>query len=432
MNMPDVESIVESVIRELKASGVGPGAGASAMRTLGKRGPDVRRSIPSGYQVTVLGAGHGGLAMAGHMQLAGCDVRIYSAFRRELAAVIEQGGVHVEGEEVSGFAKVRVCQSLDEAVAGANLIMIAAPATAHATFATLLAPLLEDGQIVCLNPGRTGGSLEFGAVLRRFGLSKRIILGETNTFIYAAEMRGPGRTEILHEKFTMRAAALPASDNAEFVGALNYMYPQIEAAENVLECGFNNVDPVQHLGPMMLNTAALERSARDEGNTYQFYQDQMTPTVAALVMEKIDQDKVSVGRAFGLSHILSTMDWQRQHYQVDGKDLFEVLRNNRYYDGFHVGKHIMGYNIVQDGVGNGCVPMSEFGRLLGLKTPMLDAMTNLACAMTGIDFWTFGRTLERMGLKGMNKDDILEYVTTQSYLGDCEASGVCRTLSTKR
>ena len=427
MAVPDIETIVQAVIRELKAD-TGAAAPAAPARAGGKQAPSVRRQIPPGFKVAVLGAGHGGLAMAGHMQLAGCDVRLCSFFKRELAAVLENGGIHVEGEEVSGLARVRVCQSLDEAVAGVNLIMIAAPATAHATFATLLAPLLEDGQVVCLNPGRTGGALEFGATLRRYGLARRIILGEANTFIYAAELRGPGRTEILHEKFKMRAAALPATDTAEFVGTLNHMYPQIEAAENVLETGLNNVDPVQHLGPMLLNTAALEKSAAEPGSQYQFYQDQLTPTIANLVMEKIDRDKVAVAQAFGLKEAWTTVRWQKESYQVEGKDLFEVLRNNRYYDGFHVGKHVMGYNIVQDGIGNGCVPMIEFGRLLGVPTPMLDSMTDLVMAMTGIDFRTHGRTLDRMGLKGMSRDQILEYVNVHSYLGACLDSGVCRTL----
>ncbi len=430
----DVESIVQAVLRELKSEAAPPRtaapAAAVAARPLpsGKHGPNLRRNVPPGFKVAVLGAGNGGLAMAGHIQLMGAEVRLFSFFHRELAAVIEGGEViHVEGE-VQGAARVKVCTSLDRAVAGADLIMIAAPAAAHATYAALLAPFLEDGQVVCLNPGRTGGALEFGSLLKRYNLTRRVYMGEAQTFIYAAELRGPGRTEILHEKFRMRCAALPATDNPTFIATLQQIYPQIEAGENVLETSLNNVDPVQHLGPTLLNTQALERSAREKDARLQFYQDQLTPTVAYLVMEQIDREKVAVGRAFGLKEIWTNLQWQKESYHVEGKDLLEVLRNNRYYDGFHVGKHLMGYNQISDGMANGTIPFSCFGRFLGVPTPMLDAMTNLACAMTGIDYWAHGRTLERMGLGGMSKEQMLDYVNHQSYLGDCAVSGVCRTL----
>ena len=69
-------------------------------------------------------------------------------------------------------------------------------------------PLLADGQVVVLNPGRTGGALEFAQTLTRFACAADIVLGEVQTFVYAAESRGPAAVEILNEKFLVRAAAV--------------------------------------------------------------------------------------------------------------------------------------------------------------------------------------------------------------------------------
>jgi len=44
--------------------------------------------------------------------------------------------------------------------------MVVVPAFAHAFIAEECAPYLRDGQIVVLNPGRTGGALEFRHVLQ--------------------------------------------------------------------------------------------------------------------------------------------------------------------------------------------------------------------------------------------------------------------------
>src|SRR3972149_6246827 len=53
------------------------------------------------------------------------------------------------------------------------------------------------GGVLSLTPGRTGGALEFAQVLPRFACRADVILGETQTFIYAAEQRGPGTGAIL-------------------------------------------------------------------------------------------------------------------------------------------------------------------------------------------------------------------------------------------
>jgi len=50
----------------------------------------------------VLGAGHGGLAMAGHLALKGFKVNLYNRGRKKIRTVIQRKGIKVEGE-VKGF-----------------------------------------------------------------------------------------------------------------------------------------------------------------------------------------------------------------------------------------------------------------------------------------------------------------------------------------
>src|SRR3989304_2693541 len=127
---------------------------------------------------------------------------MWSPFSWELSPLEEAGGIEIVGPEVQGFGKVaRIERSLDRAVKGADLIMIVAPAMSHRPYASMLAPILQDGQRVLLNPGRTGGALEFARTLNRFACSANVVLGETQTFIYAAERTGPHTVETLKEEF---------------------------------------------------------------------------------------------------------------------------------------------------------------------------------------------------------------------------------------
>lgn len=418
-----LEAIVAAVIRELKGP---PAAGASTRAGAGPEGftPGPRRA--GNLDIAVLGAGHGGLAMAGHLSLMGNKVRLFSFFARELDPVAAQGGIEVTGKEVSGFARLsEVTRCIDQAVKGAQLVMIASPAFTHANYAALLAGLLEDGQIVVLNPGRTGGALEFAQVLRRYAMRARIYLAEAQTFIYAAEMRGPGKVEILKEKFKMRVAALPARDNGQVIPVLQQLYPQIEAAQNVLETSVNNVGAVNHPTATLLNTPLIERAAK--GEDHRFYRDLITPTICQLVMEKIDHERCQLGQALGLD-TWTAMDWYHNCYRVTGSTLFEVYQNNHYYLGFHAPTHILGQNNLLDEIPNSLVPMSVLSRQLGLCTPAIDAIVELGSVMTGIEMWKAGRTAEKMGVAGLSRDQLLEYVEDRHFLGPCGESGVCRVM----
>ena len=66
----------------------------------------------------------------------------------------------------------------------------------------------------------------------------------------------------------------------------------------MLDTSINNVGGVVHPAAMLLNSYATERAAAGEALVY--YRDQVNPTVANLVMEPLDAERVAVGKALGL------------------------------------------------------------------------------------------------------------------------------------
>jgi opine dehydrogenase len=48
--------------------------------------------------------------------------------------------------------------------------------------------------------------------------------------------------------------------------------------------------------------------------------------------------------------------------------------------------------------------MSEIAELLGLRTPVMNALITLASTALGIDFRTEGLTVEKMGLAGVKPE----------------------------
>jgi opine dehydrogenase len=50
--------------------------------------------------------------------------------------------------------------------------------------------------------------------------------------------------------------------------------------------------------------------------------------------------------------------------------------------------------------------MAEIGSLLGVETPVIDALITLASVMSGTDYRKDGLTLEKMGLAGVTANEL--------------------------
>ncbi len=115
--------------------------------------------MDNGVNYTVIGAGHGGKAMAAHLALMGFEVTLYNRTPGSVAVIKARGGIELESYEGGprGFAELALVTSdMGEALEQAEIVMVVVPSTAHADIARKAAPHLRDGQIVVLNPGRTG------------------------------------------------------------------------------------------------------------------------------------------------------------------------------------------------------------------------------------------------------------------------------------
>ncbi len=355
-------------------------------------------------KVAVVGAGNGAHAIAGHLGMQGFPIRLYNKFEEEIVHIRRQGGVTVEGV-AQGFGPIELTTTDPEPViAWADVIMVITPAFVHRLLAETCAPYLRDGQIILLNPGRTGGSLEFASVLQAQGLSARVHIAEAQSLIYACRISGPARARIIGIKERLALAAFPASQTPRVLQTINRLYPQFYAADNVLEIGFDNIGAVFHPGAEILNANAIEA-----GQAGEFYGD-MTPATVRF-LEAVDRERLAVARAFGVE-VDSAFNWLKRSYPtVTGDTLYQRLRSNKAYAGIKSPATLKNRHLIDD-IPTGLVPLASLGRLAGVPTPAIRAIIDIGSILLERDFWAEGRTVEKLGLTGMSVDEILEFVRT--------------------
>lgn len=351
----------------------------------------------------VVGAGHGGLAMAGHLGIMGFPVRLYNRTDNNLHAVRWHGGVTVTGE-VGGFGPVDLVTShLSEAVADADIIMVVVPATAHRYIAEQMALYLQPGQIVVLNPGRTGGALEFQNILRLRGCVEHVLVAETSTLIYASRAISRSEAHIFRIKKAVRLATLPAYWIPEALAVLNQAFPQFVAGDNVLSTGMENIGAIFHPALTLLNAGWIEKTKGD----FDYYLDGVTYSIAR-VLERLDEERVAVARSLGV-HTMSAREWLYITYESTGRNLYEAIQNVDSYRGIRAPLSIM-HRYVSEDVPTSLVPLASIGRMLGVSTPTMEMVIELANIMHGTDYWAEGRTVESMGLAGKSVKEIRQLV----------------------
>jgi len=358
----------------------------------------------TGY--TVVGAGHGGKAMAAHLALMGFRVTLYNRTFANVAAILRRGGIELESYEGGphGFGHLAcVTSDMGEALSQSGLVMVVVPSSAHADVARAAAPHLRDGQIVVLHPGRTLGALEFAHVLRAQGCRAGVIVAEAETLIYASRSDGPAQARIFSIKEAVPLAALPATRTAAVLEALRPAYPQFIDGVNVLQTGLNNMGAIFHPALTLLNAGRIENT----GGEFQFYIEGVTPSVAR-VLEVLDRERVTVAAALGI-RARTALEWLKMAYDAEGADLHEAIHNQVGYYGIQAPRTLNHRYITED-VPMSLVPIATLGERYGVAVRAINAIVQLACIIHRTDYWRRGRTAIKLGLEQMSVTELTQYV----------------------
>lgn len=344
-------------------------------------------------RIAVLGGGPGGIGAAAELSGRGYDVSLFaSRDPAKIAHLVEAGGVTIEGDLGSGFVRLgKITSNMEETLSDRQLVMCLVPANAQRQMAELAAPHLAPESIFILAPG-SAGSLEVFRIFERHGrdVVEDILLGELLTLPQSARMIGP--TEVrLKLPWAPRLAAFPSKNNGRLQEALNGVL-RFKPSPNVLDTGLNNVNFLIHPGPMLLNYAAVERA----NGELSLMNEGMTVGVLRCI-DALDGEKMDLCAALRLTP--ASID----ELYIELGSSPAVYREKG--EPFGMRDRIWDRYIYED-TPFGTVMFSSLGKLLGVPTPVSDAINTLLGMLERVDFGTVGRTSATLGLEGMTAEEI--------------------------
>jgi opine dehydrogenase len=185
----------------------------------------------------------------------------------------------------------------------------------------------------------------------------------------------------------------PAGQTDRALKVIKAAYPQAEPVEDALSAALLNSNGALHAPLMVLNAGPISRGP------YDIHVEGTTPLVRS-VIEATDRERIALREALGYR----APHWPLADYYADrdwlyGPGAYSSVQRRSVWREHLDFRHRY---IVED-VDIGLVLWSSLGRAVGVPMPLTDALIDLTAAMTGVDHRAGGRTLERLGLGGLDK-----------------------------
>ena len=352
--------------------------------------------------ITVLGAGAGGTTVAFDCAAHGHQVSLFDfpQFPDNIAAITERGGIHAEGD-ISGFnAIVYAGHDIDRALENAELVYVVGPAFSTEPFGEAVAGKLLPGQTVIVTPGSCGGALAFKRAAGLAVEDESIRVAETHTLHYAVRLTKPGRIHVfLKLKAGNLLAALPGRKTADILQLISDVYPTMEPAKSVIQTSLQNANPVIHPAVSLCNSARIE----GDGD-FLFYEEGVTDSVGRII-ESVDRERIAIGERLDIEVFSDPEMGIRQGYMLE----------NNYGSGYRKAPGFLGitaqsqldHRYINEDVGYGLVFISHLGKQVGIETPTIDSMIQLASVLMNRDYAGEAlRTPESLGIGELTAEQI--------------------------
>jgi opine dehydrogenase len=339
-------------------------------------------------KIAVLGGGHGAYAAAADLAEQGHEVRHWRRKADELSSTIT-----LLDEKGSRTVTVNAAKRIEDAVGGAELILIPGPATAQMDIARAMAPHVKDGQVVFLPPG-TFGSYAMAQVVKA-----KLLWAETGTLPWLARKRGPAEVAITIRAVRLPTGVFPFKAQDQAIAVIRKAFPSVVPCGNALSGALMNAGPIIHPPLILMNAGPLEAS-----NDYDIHSEGTQPAIRA-VTDQLDLERIAVREALGFGAPHYPL---KDHYTSDrwmyGDAHKKLVKSGDWREPVPLREH----RYMTEDVVFGLAFLASVARWARVPAPLAEGLLALASAVLNKNLLAGERTLEALGLASLSRDELMK------------------------
>ncbi|MER9657271.1 NAD/NADP octopine/nopaline dehydrogenase family protein [Mesorhizobium sp. M0152] len=347
-------------------------------------------------RVSILGAGAIAYGLAAYLAEAGHDPMLWSPSGERTKALATGESLTATGA-IEATVSVRIAKDCKEAVATADVVMIALPANGHKKVMDAAAPYLREGMPVIISSHSSFGALYLSRQLAQRKVSLPIVVWGTT--LVTGRQSGPTEVHVASVRQKLDVATLPfdAMDQG-FRLCTTLFGDRFVMRDGMLAIALSNLNPQNHLGIALLNLTRMEKGEQwsQAGN--------VTPAVGRFI-EALDAERSAIAARFGIA--VRTVE---EHFSLSFHvPMGTVSEMNQEMDrqgrgGF--GPSTIESRYVLEDVPFGLLPTVFLGKISGNPAILHEAGIAIFSAAYGRDLKADNDILPALGIEGIGKVDL--------------------------
>ncbi len=352
-------------------------------------------------EIAALGGGNGSLAAAVDLTHQGHRVRLW---RRNSAGIkaLNAKDNRLTLTDYTGSTDVTLAMATDDigaAISGAELIVCPTPANAQADIARALGDHLVDGQVIFLPPG-TFGSWMMARIIRDAGNTADISLAEAGTLPYLTRKHGDDTIAITTRATRLPTGVFPRRNADHALAVIRRAYPAVEDCGDALSGALMNAGPIIHPPLIIMNAGPIEHfdhwDIHNEG----------TQASVRRVTTRLDGERMAVREALGYDAPHFPL---ADHYTPGGDEwMYGNMAHDKLTDSgdWREKLELTDHRYMREDVALGLAFLVSVGEWAKVPVPTAAGLLAVASAVCDTDFRASGRTLETLGLAGLNRNEM--------------------------
>lgn len=367
-------------------------------------------------KITVIGAGNGGVTAAYHLTKNGMRVCLFDfpEFSSQIKAINENGGIEALNEDhgcsmiLPGFERLeKATTDIREAMTFSEILIMICPSFAQVLFFKEMIPYLKDGQVIILMPGNYGSLVLNKMKMESDKADVDVTFVDAISIPWACRISKPGVITIMGLKEFLPVSIYPNRNTTDEIKQIvSDVTPiKVEFLANPVIAGLENINFGGHPLLTTLNMGILENF---NGN-FNYYKDCCSPAIANAAA-KMDQERLYVGRCFGFE-LRTELEAMNALYDSTFTTVYDFNRASSTHGKINSAPNNSKHRYIMEDVPYLLVPCFEFAKVCGLKVPIVESCIQIASAYNDIDYFKTGITLEKMGLGGMSKEEIIQFLS---------------------
>lgn len=348
--------------------------------------------------ISVLGAGNAGCAVAADLTMKGHNVKLIKTSNKmhdeNFKFMQENEGKIVlleNGEEKK--TKIKLVTKNIKEIENSEVIIIYIQTRYHEDLIKRIAQYLNKNQIVIINPGY----LSTAYMIKYCNKENMPIVVEAESSFIDCRILEPGMIKVSFRNVRNPIGVYP-QEKTEYVKnkleCLNYNLEYLSSVEAAL----HNPNLIVHTVGAIMSIPRIEKTNGD----YCMYHEVFTPSVWK-ILEKLDIEKMNILERLGFKRLPYVEACKYRNSLDDDRDAKEVFFWYANMPDAVKGPTVVDSRYIAEDVPQGLVMLESLGKILGITTPICTSLIEIAIAALGRDLREEGRTIDRLGQENIQK-----------------------------